>query len=63
MKKKQEEILKQYNKIQEEILKIGWQGIIDKYHPDSNVDHNDSYDLFKLYKLVYLEMKKKLISA
>jgi len=32
------QLINKFNEIQEEILKIGWNGIIQKYHPDINCD-------------------------
>ncbi|TYQ16659.1 UNVERIFIED_CONTAM: hypothetical protein Cloal_3226 [Acetivibrio alkalicellulosi] len=48
-------------KIKEEILENGWQNILQKYHPDINIDDPASNELFQLYKYVYTDMKKKLI--
>lgn len=32
------EMITKFNEIQEEILRIGWNGIIQKYHPDINCE-------------------------
>jgi len=53
-------ILQKFNAIQSEILNIGWQGILKKYHPDNNLEHPESFKLFQLYKEIYGNMKKRL---
>lgn len=54
-------IITKFNEIQEEILKIGWNGIINKYHPDMNCDNANAAKMFKLYKRVYEDMRKRMI--
>jgi len=47
--------------MREEILKVGWKGIMEKYHPDVNTQDPAANELFKMYKYVYEDMKKKLV--
>jgi DnaJ-class molecular chaperone len=47
--------------MREEILKVGWKGIMEKYHPDVNTQDPAANELFKMYKYVYEDMKKKLM--
>lgn len=54
-------ILEKLNEIQEEILRIGWSGILKHYHPDTNTTHPDAMKVFQLYKEIYENMKKRLI--
>ena len=54
-------LITKFNQIQEEILKIGWNGIIQKYHPDMNCDEPESEKTFKMYKSIYENMKKRII--
>lgn len=44
-------------KIKTEIKLLGWQGILNKYHPDINLEEN-SYKLFQLYRYLYKLMEK-----
>jgi len=53
-------IIEKFNQIQNEILNIGWKGILEIYHPDSNF-HPEAFKIFQLYKDVYENMKKRLI--
>lgn len=55
------QMITKFNEIQEEILKIGWNGIIQKYHPDINCDDENSAKTFKMYKSIYENMKKRVI--
>ncbi|NMB34547.1 MAG: hypothetical protein GX992_10055 [Clostridium sp.] len=55
------QLLTKFNEIQEEILKIGWNGIIQKYHPDMNCFDVDPSKTFKMYKSIYENMKKRII--
>lgn len=55
-----EKVLKKFNEIQQEIIKIGWTGVLNKYHPDINLGADNAFELFKLYKEIYLLMKKRL---
>ncbi|MCX7747667.1 MAG: J domain-containing protein [Clostridia bacterium] len=57
----QEKIIAKFNEIQEEILKIGWQGVLEKYHPDANCDDPGASETFKLYRHIYEDMKKRII--
>ncbi len=54
-------LISKFNEIQEEILKIGWNGIIKKYHPDMNCDDPEADKTFKMYKGIYENMKKRII--
>jgi hypothetical protein len=47
--------------MREEILKVGWKGIMEKYHPDINTEDPAANELFKMYKFVYESMKKKMM--
>lgn len=53
-------IVDKLNEIQNEILEIGWKGIIEKYHPDFNLDNPDSVDTLKLYRHVYKNVKSRI---
>lgn len=53
-------IIDKFNEIQEEILAIGWNGILNIYHPDTNIDHPEAFKIFQLYKEIYESMKKRL---
>ena len=53
-------IIKKLNELQDEILHIGWDGILAKYHPEVNIDHPNPADLFKLYSHVYKNMKSRI---
>lgn len=54
-----EEILTRFNEVQDEILKIGWVGILDIYHPDTNT-HPENFKLFALYKEILENMKQRI---
>ena len=54
-------IVDKFNEIQMEILNIGWTGILNIYHPDSNIDHPEAFKVFQLYKEIHENMKKRLI--
>lgn len=60
---KRERIIKKLNEIQAEILLLGWNGIIEKYHPDFNLDDSDAGNVFALYKHVYENMKLRIFIA
>lgn len=49
--------------MREEILKIGWNGVVKKYHPDINTEDPAANELFCMYKFVYEDMKNKMIVA
>lgn len=49
-------------KMREEILNIGWQNIVNNYHPDVNTSDPAANELFKMYRFVYNDMRNKLIS-
>jgi hypothetical protein len=57
---KRKKIITKLNEIQAEILLIGWNGVIEKYHPDFNIDDQDANNVFKLYKHVYENMKQRV---
>lgn len=57
---KKKKILSKLNEIQTEILTLGWNGIIKKYHPEYNMDNPEAENIFKLYKQVYENMKKRV---
>ena len=57
---KKKQILTKLNEIQIEILTLGWNGILDKYHPENNIDNPDAESIFKLYKQVFENMKKRV---
>jgi DnaJ-class molecular chaperone len=52
---------KRVQQMREEILKIGWQGVMKKYHPDVNTSESAANELFSMYKFVYEDMKKKIV--
>jgi DnaJ-class molecular chaperone len=54
-------VIRKLNDIQEEILRIGWNGILEKYHPDMNLDNAEAENVFRLYKHVYENMKKRVL--
>jgi hypothetical protein len=53
--------LKRAQGMREEILKIGWSGVIKKYHPDINTGDPAAKELFCMYKFVYEDMKNKML--
>ena len=55
-----EQIIEKFNQIQIEILNIGWKGILETYHPDSNF-HPEAFKVFQLYKEIFEKMKERLI--
>ena len=57
---KNEKIIEKFNEIQEEIFKLGWNRILEKYHPDVNIGHPEAFKVFQLYKEIYINMKKRL---
>jgi hypothetical protein len=48
--------------MRKEIESIGWGGILQKYHPDINIDDPAAFPLFELYKFVCSTMHKKKVS-
>jgi hypothetical protein len=46
------------NAMKQEILQLGWDGILARYHPDVNIDDPAACPLFELYRLVYNTMEK-----
>ena len=55
-----ERVINKFNEIQNEILSIGWRGILRNYHPDTNINHPEAFKIFQLYKEIYENMKKRL---
>lgn len=53
--------IERVQKMQKEILMIGWDGIQKKYHPDANLEEKAAPELFKMYKYIYENMKQKLL--
>lgn len=51
--------LQRYRDMREEITELGWGGILNKYHPDINVDDPAAAELFALYRFVYDEMQRE----
>lgn len=49
-------------KMREEILNIGWQYIVNNYHPDVNTSDPAANELFKMYRFVYNDMRNKLLA-
>jgi DnaJ-class molecular chaperone len=49
-----------FESAQDEILRIGWKGIVEKYHPDVNVEQERANDRFRHYKAVFESMKQRL---
>jgi hypothetical protein len=47
-----------YFAMRKEIEAIGWSGILQKYHPDINMNNPAAMALFELYRFVYKTMKK-----
>lgn len=60
---KRAKIIKKLNELQKEILLLGWNGIIAKYHPDFNLDDPDANTVFALYKHVYENMQQRIFIA
>ena len=46
-----------YNKMKEEIRILGWSKILEKYHPDKNIDDPKALERFRIYKNIYKSMK------
>lgn len=46
-----------YVAMRKEIQQVGWGGILQKYHPDINMDDPAAFPLFELYKFVYSTMQ------
>ena len=61
MKSERERIIEKLSDIQDEIMRIGWDNIIKLYHPDMNTEDPEAVNVFKLYKHVYENMKKRLM--
>jgi hypothetical protein len=57
---RKQKIVSKINDIQTEILILGWNGILKKYHPEYNLDNQDAEKIFKLYKQVYENIKRKI---
>lgn len=54
-------VVAKFNQIQAEILKVGWKGILETYHPDTNFENPDAFKIFQLYKEIYENMNQRLI--
>jgi hypothetical protein len=54
-------IVEKFNQIQNEILDMSLKGIMDKYHPDVNLEHPEAFKLFQLYKEILDNMRKRLV--
>lgn len=46
-----------YELMKEEIKTIGWPAIVQKYHPDVNIDDPAAHELFRFYKYTYDKLK------
>lgn len=57
---KKKKIIQKLNELQIEILTLGWNGILEKYHPENNIENPDAENIFKLYKQVFENMKKRV---
>ena len=44
--------------MKQEILMVGWDGILARYHPDVNINDPAAGSLFDLYRFVYDSMEK-----
>lgn len=53
-------VIERFNQIQSEILRIGWKGILETYHPDTNFENPDAFKIFNLYKEIYENMNQRL---
>ncbi len=42
-----------FEAMKKEILEIGWNGILSKYHPDVNIDDPAAFALFEMYRFAY----------
>lgn len=42
-----------------EIKDLGWDFILNRYHPDVNTEDPAACELFKMYKFIYDDMQKK----
>jgi hypothetical protein len=47
-----------FRAMRDEIRHVGWSGILQKYHPDINIDEPAAMALFELYRFVYGTMGK-----
>ncbi len=46
-----------YRQMCQEIETLGWDGILERYHPDNNVKDPGAMELFDLYRFVRKTMK------
>lgn len=46
--------------MKDEINEIGWQGVVEKYHPDVNLEDPAAHPLFEMYRYVYNDMVKNM---
>lgn len=49
-------------KMREEILNFGWQHVVKNYHPDVNISDPAANELFRMYKYIYDDMKRKFLA-
>ena len=47
-----------YFAMRRQIETLGWGGILQKYHPDVNVENPYAMELFELYRFVWKTMNK-----
>jgi DNA-binding IclR family transcriptional regulator len=52
-------IIEKYNAVVAEIVHKGWDRIRTEYHPDVNCDNPNSFNIFQMYKEVYLVILNK----
>jgi UDP-N-acetylglucosamine 2-epimerase len=55
--------IENFSEIQSEILKNGWVGVVNKYHPDFNIECENVHEVFNSYREVYDAMKERLLIA
>lgn len=41
-----------------EITSIGWVGILEKYHPENNLEDPAAHELFQMYKYIFFKMRE-----
>ena len=56
-----QKLITMFNQIQEEILRIGWNGILEKYHPDMHCNDSGAQKTFNMYKNIYENMRKRML--
>lgn len=45
--------MERFDAMKEEILKIGWSGILARYHPDVNLRDPAAFQLFEMYTFAH----------